>query len=256
MTLVWDMELKRRVATLTYNYPPKNFLDLESFRCLDTALDKVSGDASIRAVIIRSAMKDAFISGANVNIFRNLSISDVKEFVYYSQGVFEKMENFDIPIIAAIEGVCLGGGCEFALSCDIRVAGVDATFGQPEVLYGLIPGGGGIQRLLRHTNRNAALKMLLTGFSYKTEEALRIGVIDEVTDSGKAYERAKAIAGRIAVNSPSAVKAIKNRVNVGASDMTNNAFAEDAMTFIDILETDEAKEGLTAMIERRLPKYK
>lgn len=249
---MWNLKVEKSVAVLSFYEEPANTMDLDFFIGLEEQLDQISENMNIRVVIIRSRREGIFISGADVNIFRSAGVAP---FISKAQQVFDKMIHLEKPVIAAIEGSCLGGGCEFALCCDIRIASETAVFGQPEILYGLIPGGGGIQRLVRLAGRGRALKMLLTGYTYHAAEAFSYGIIDEIAKEGEAFKAARKIARRIAMTSPAAVKAMKKLVNEGQDMEFKAACSLDQATFLELSEGREAKEGLRAALEKRLPDY-
>ncbi|HEX9058933.1 MAG TPA: enoyl-CoA hydratase/isomerase family protein [Clostridia bacterium] len=251
----WSLECEKGIGILTFSNPPRNFLDYNAITELGKAFDIINEKDDVKVVVVKSIMQDAFISGADINIFRHSSNEDISRFVTTSRAIFKKIEDSSKPVISAVEGVCLGGGCEFIMCCDIKVAGEGATFGLPEIIYGLIPGGGGIQRLSRLTNRGRALKMLLTGFSVKAKEAFEYGLVDEVVESGKALSAALKIAGRIAMQSPLAIKYIKERVNNGLEMNLEKAYEEDEIYFNRMIESQDSKEGMEALTQRRLPKY-
>ncbi len=255
MNKTWLLECINHIAILTYNNPPKNFINYDTIGELDTILNDIENDSSIKVVIIKSGISGVFISGVDVSIFRNNNKKDVEKFVLDSRKTYKKLETMSKPIIASIDGICLGGGFEFILCCDIRVSTEISTFGFPEIIYGLIPGGGGIQRIARLTSKGRALKMMLTGFSFKAKEAFDYGIIDEICQGDKVMDATMKIAKRIAIHSPLATNYIKKLVNEGMNCNFDNACEMDMVYFKKMLFSEDSVEGLNAFSEKRMPKY-
>lgn len=255
MNDIWKLEIKKKVGVVTFNNPPKNFFNMEVMQELGLLLKQIEDDNSIRVVIIKSGIKGVFISGADVNIFKNRP-GLVDNFVKGSGAILKTIENFPKPIIAAIEGAAIGGGCEVAVSCDIRVAGESSRFGLSEIIYGLIPAGGVIKRLENILTRGQMMRMLLTGFTYNAIESKDIGLIEEVVPDEKVMKAALKIANRIAALSPLAVSSIKGLINLAIESDFDDHFEKTAAKFEQMLESEDLQEGLAAFFERRLPVYK
>lgn len=251
----WKLIKEKNVGILSFERHPKNYINFDVMTELREILGQIDNDLDIKVLIIDSNIPEVFISGADVGIF-DQEFSNVSHFVEESRKVFRKMEALSKPIIAAIDGICLGGGCEFALSCDIRVASQKAQFGQPEILYSLIPGGGGVQRLSRLVGKGQALKMMLTGFTLSAKEAYRTGLVEELVEEGKALMKAKKIAQRIERLSPLAIKTLKELVYKGEAVDIEKAYLLDYDAFQKILKSYDMKEGINAFFERRVPEYR
>lgn len=255
MEQVWKLTQKKQVGLLTFCSYPKNFLNEDVMLELNQVLDQIEQDESIRVVIINSEIEHVFISGADVNIFKNENEEKVFEFIELSSAIFERMEHMEKPFIAAINGVCLGGGCEFALACDIRVASIDTKIGLPEIIYGLIPGGGGIKRLMSLVPKGQIMRMLLTGNSFQAREAQQMGLVDVVTSNEELLKEAYKIANRIAMQSPRIVKKMKALVQEYSTEAFERTTEKEIQYTREVMTSDDCKEGLDAFFHRRLPKY-
>ncbi len=252
----WFLEIDKQIGILSFKNPPKNFLNMDIMNELNLELDSIENDSKILVLLIKSDIPEAFISGVDVKIFKEYANDQIMEFIEISRSVFNKIENLSKPVIAVIDGFCLGGGCEFAVSCDIKIASIKAKFGFPEIIYGLIPGGGVIRRLSRLITRGQAMKMLLTGFTINAEQSLDIGLIDEMCSEHEVMNNAFKIAERITKNSPLLIKTIKNLINQSIYH-DKDFFQEIEIKEIKKIFTSfDFKEGLLAFFERRSPDYK
>ncbi len=254
-TPVLIRERRGAVELLTLNRPEKrNALNGELRAALLTALAGIAADPTVRAVVITGAGDKAFVAGADVSEFAK---RDVAAQARTMQGprVYDAVAAMERPVIAAINGVCLGGGLELALACDIRIASAAARFGQPEVTLGLMPGGGATQRLPRLVGTGAALRLILTGDPIDAAEALRIGLIEEITEPAGCVTRAVALAERIARNAPVAVAAAK-RVTRAALGLPLDAGLDlERAAFLAAFASDDRTEGVRAFLEKRPPTF-
>jgi enoyl-CoA hydratase len=244
-------------AVVTLNRPKvMNALNRALFAELDDAFVTLAGDSSVRAIILTGAGEKAFAAGADIGELASLSATDGQRLAQRGQAVFRRIETCGKPVIAAIQGFALGGGCELAMACTIRIASERARLGQPEVKLGLVPGYGGTQRLPRLVGKGAALKLLLTGDMVGAEEAFRIGLVDEVVPAEALIPRAETLARAIAQQAPLAVAACLRAVN-GGYDLPLDAGLElEASLFGLTCATEDKAEGTQAFLEKRAPAWR
>lgn len=246
------LEISDGIAVLTLNRPKiLNALNAALLSELDAALDTLATDDSVRAVILTGAGEKAFAAGADIQELAALSAVEGQALAERGQRIFGKLERLGKPVIAAINGFALGGGCELALGASIRIASENARLGQPEVKLGLIPGYGGSQRLPRLVGKGAALKLLLTGEMISAAEALRIGLVEEVVPSADLLPRAKALASAIAAAAPIAVRQCLAAVRDGYDLPLDQALAHEAALFGVCCATADKAEGTQAFLEKR-----
>ena len=253
-----EVVLKRidgHVATLTINRPDKlNALNIETRGRMVQELDELAKNDDVRVVVITGAGDKAFIAGADISEFEGRS--PVEQFrVMTDSSVFLAVDRFPKPTIAAINGFCLGGGCELAMACDIRIASERAKLGQPEINLGLLPGGGGTQRLPRLVGMGAALKLLYTGDFIRADEALRIGLVDEVIPAGDVAARAKELAEAIAAKSPVALRLIKQAVRTSLRTPLDEGLSQEVSLFALAFASEDMKEGVDAFLNKRKPNF-
>src|SRR5246500_1687578 len=209
-------EKKGLIAYVTVNRPKVlNSLNTPTWTDLQTAFQDAKADASVHGVILTGAGDKAFIAGADISELAHVDAYGAEESSRFGQGVLDLVENLGKPVIAAVNGFALGGGCETAMACTMRIAAEHAKFGQPEVKLGLLPGGGGTQRLPRLVGRGRALQLILTGEIIDAQEALRIGLVNAVVPAGELMARAEALMASILANAPLAVRYSIAAVNVG-----------------------------------------
>lgn len=213
-------------------------------------------DESLRVVIITGAGEKAFCSGADLKERKNMDMGKVRQFIQVIRDTFSLIENLPRPVIAAVNGLAYGGGTEMALACDIRLADPKATFGLTEVKWGIIPGGGGTQRLPRTVGRGMAKELLFTGRTVGAEEALQIGLINHISEPGKVMDMAMEMAQTICENAPVAVAQVKSVVNRGMEMDINNALQIETNAYETTIPTEDRVEGLKAFNEKRKPNYK
>jgi enoyl-CoA hydratase/carnithine racemase len=242
------------VAQLTINRPERrNALNIEVKDRIAHAVEALGADPSVRVIVITGAGR-AFVAGTDVAEME--SLSPVEHTLKVTDRMFSVLRSCPKPLIAAVEGYALGGGCELALCCDIIIASERARFGQPEILLGVIPGAGGTQRLLRAVGRYQAMRLLLTGKHVYAGEALSMGLVSEIAPEGKALETATEMAEHIAKMPPLAVAAIKEVVRAGADVPLDTALLLERKAFQILFDSQDQKEGMRAFLEKRTPEYR
>ena len=251
------LERNDAYAVVTLNRPKvMNALNRALFAELDDAFTALSTDADVRAIILTGAGEKAFAAGADISELATVSAAEGQQLAQRGQKVFRKIETCGKPVIAAINGFALGGGCELAMACTLRIASERARLGQPEVKLGLLPGYGGTQRLPRLVGKGAALKLLLTGDMVGAEEAFRIGMVDEVVPAEALMSRVETLARALAQQAPLAVAACLRAVD-GGYDLPIEAGLElEASLFGLACATEDKAEGTRAFLEKRAPVWK
>ena len=249
-------EKKGAIAYVTLNRPKVlNALNQRTWENLRTALEDARDDTQVRGVILTGAGDKAFIAGADISELSHVTAIEAEKSSTYGQEVLNLVENLGKPVIAAVNGFALGGGCETAMACTIRVASEHAKFGQPEVTLGLIPGGGGTQRLPRLIGKGRALQIILSGEMISAQEAFRIGLVNEVVPAAELTTRAEAILKRIFSNAPVAVKYSLEAVNKGMETSQAEGLSLEASLFGLCAGTEDKKEGTSAFLEKRKPQF-
>ena len=251
------LEKKNAIAYVTVNRPKVlNALNTATMAELGSAFQEIKTDPAIRVAILTGAGEKAFVAGADIGELAKQDAVSGKEFAHRGQAVFDLIENLGKPVIACINGFALGGGCELALACTMRLASDNAKLGQPEVKLGIIPGYGGSQRLPRLVGKGLAMQMLLAGEMITAQEAHRIGLVNEVTSVAELIPRAEAIAAKIIANAPLAVQYAMEAVNKGM-DMTLAAgLYLEASLFGVCCATEDKTEGTAAFLEKRPAAFK
>lgn len=250
-------EKKNSIAYVTVNRPKVlNALNMATMEELRAAFHDIKNDASVRVVILTGAGEKAFIAGADINELAAHDAVSGKEYTHRGQSVLNLVENVGKPVIACINGFALGGGCEIAMACTMRLASDNAKLGQPEVKLGIIPGYGGTQRLPRLVGKGIALRLLLTGEMITAQEAYRIGLVNEVTAPADLIPRAEAIAQKIIANGPLAVQYALEAVNKGMETTLSEGLYLEAVLFSVGCASEDKKEGTTAFLEKRPAKFK
>jgi enoyl-CoA hydratase len=250
-------EKKGSIAYVTVNRPKVlNALNTPTWTDLQSAFQDAKSDASVLGVILTGAGDKAFIAGADISELAHVDAYDAEESSRFGQGVLNLIENLGKPVVAAINGFALGGGCETAMACTIRIAVEHARFGQPEVKLGLLPGGGGTQRLPRLVGKGRALQLILTGETISAQEAYRIGLVNEVVPASSLIDRAETILKQITANAPIAVKFSLEAANKGLEISQGEALALEASYFGICAATEDKKEGTSAFLEKRAPKFR
>ncbi|MDI3341930.1 MAG: enoyl-CoA hydratase-related protein [Sphaerobacter sp.] len=251
-----DVVRDGHVATITLNRPDVlNAFNTAQLEALRDALTEVRQDPAVRAIILTGAGERAFAAGADIAEMRDKSPREALAFAQLGHAVCSLLETAPQPTIAAINGFALGGGCEVALACDIRICSENAQLGQPEVTLGIPPGWGGTQRLARVIGRAAAKELILTGRRIGAEEALRRGLVSAVYPLAELLPKARELADRIAANAPIAVRYAKEAINRGTESDLETALAYEAQIFALAFDTLDQKEGMGAFLERRKPTF-
>ena len=257
INLLLDVDPERRIAVLTINRADKlNALNRALLEELDSALDYIASEDGIRALVITGAGTKAFVAGADIGEIAALEgLDDAREFSRFGQNIFNKIERLTIPVIMAINGYALGGGCELALSGDIRLASENAQLGQPEINLGVIPGYGGSQRLSRIIGRDRAKGLIFTGERIGAEDALRLGLVDRVVPQAELVIEATSLAVTLAGKAPRALALAKMAINDGASLPLDEALELEAELFGQAAATHDRKEGTSAFLDKRQPNW-
>jgi enoyl-CoA hydratase/carnithine racemase len=249
-------EKKNAIAYVTVNRPKLlNALNTPTWEDLRTAFEDARNDPSVRGVILTGAGNKAFIAGADISELAHATAIDAERSSRFGQGVLDLIEDLGKPVVAAVNGFALGGGCETAMACTIRIAVDSAKFGQPEVTLGLLPGGGGTQRLPRLVGKGRALQLILSGEMISAQEAYRIGLVNEIVPAADLITRAEAILNRIASNAPVAVKFSLEAVNKGLETSQGEGILLEASYFGLCAATEDKKEGTSAFLEKRVPQF-
>ncbi len=250
------LDVKDQIARITFNRPTVlNALNFKTVDELSHCLDALKADASVRVLILTGSGEKAFVAGADINELARQTPLDGKDTALRGQSVFRKLESMGKPSIAAINGFALGGGCELALACTIRIASRNARLGQPEVKLGILPGYGGSQRLSRLCGKGIAHEMILTGEMIGVEEALRIGLLNRVTEPGDLLAAAESIARKIIANAPLAVKYSMEAIESGAEMPLQEGLFLEATLFGLCCATDDMREGTRAFLEKRPARF-
>ena len=249
-------ETKGPIAYVTVHRPKVlNALNTPTWIDLKAAFEQAKADASVRGVILTGAGDKAFIAGADISELARVDAYGAEESSRVGQKVLGHIENLGKPVIAAVNGFALGGGCETAMACTMRIAAEHARFGQPEVKLGLLPGGGGTQRLPRLVGKGRALQLILTGETISAQEAYRIGLVNEVVPAAGLIDRAETILKQIMANAPIAVKFSLEAANKGLETSQSEGLALEASYFGICAATQDKKEGTSAFLEKRAPKF-
>lgn len=245
-------EKKGNVAIATVNRPKAlNALNSEVLEDLNTMIDTVSADPEIRVLILTGSGEKAFVAGADIGEMATLSKAEGEAFGKKGNDVFRRLEKLPIPVIAAVNGYALGGGCELSMACDIRICSDTAVFGQPETGLGITPGFGGTQRLARLVGAGMAKQLIYSARNIKADEALRIGLVNAVYPAEELGAAAEKLAETIAKNAPIAVRACKKAINEGLELPMDEAIVLEEKLFGSCFETEDQKEGMSAFLEKR-----
>jgi enoyl-CoA hydratase len=251
-------ELSDHILTITINRPDKlNALNAFVFNDLDNVMDEVKHDPEIRSAIITGAGAKAFIAGADITEFTNLAKEEAMALSKRGQDVFFKIENCPKPVVAAVNGFALGGGCELAMACHFRLCSDNAKFGQPEVNLGLIPGYGGTQRLTQLVGKGKSMELQMTAALLDASQALEAGLVNHVTTAENLLEKTRDILRLIHTKAPVAVGKIIECINISVVNETGrNGYAKEVEAFGDCFITEDMKEGTAAFLEKRKPDFK
>lgn len=251
------LEKEGSIAVVTINRPKAlNALNSETLKDIETVIDELANDDAIYAVIVTGSGEKAFVAGADITEMKDLNVMEGRKFGILGNRVFRKLESLEKPVIAAVNGFALGGGCELSMACDIRIASTKAKFGQPEVGLGITPGFGGTQRLARIVGTGMAKEMIYTGKIINAEEAFRIGLVNKIVEPDKLMDEARALANTIAMQAPIAVKLCKSAINRGMQCDIDTAIMYESEAFGECFSTEDQKEGMTAFTEKREKNFK
>ena len=258
MTNSWEYlnyRIDEGIAVATVDRPPVNALNLKLQDELKAVFEELGRIKEVGAVIITGGGVKAFIAGADIRMLSEKDPEGAYELSRSTQSVLTMIEEFDKVVIAAVNGLALGGGCEVALACDMRVAAENALFGFPEVGLGLIPGAGGTQRLSRLVGIGKAKEMILTGDSVDAAKAKAIGLVERISPEGESVEEARRVAERVLLRGPIAVAKAKKAIYTGINMPLDEGLKLEAKLFGELFETQDKKEGIAAFIEKRKPRF-
>ena len=243
------------IATVTLNNPPSNLLNERVLKELDQAFGELEADEKVRVVILTAAGR-FFCPGADIHDLTRLVASHQgTEVAGRGQGLLNRIERFDKPVIAAINGTCMGGGLEMAMACHMRVAAAGSMFGLPEIKIGLIPGFGGTQRLPRIIGPSKAAELILTGEPLTAEEALALGLVNRVVPAQDLLMQARSLAEKVTAKGRLATQAALRAIRTGLDSPMAEGLAREAQLFGELCETADKKEGTAAFLEKRIPKF-
>ena len=249
-------ERRGRVGIVTINRPDKrNALNIKTREEGAALLDELRDDNSVGVVVITGAGDKAFIAGADIAEFAGRTAMMQRD-VMTARSLFTAIDTFPKPIIAMVNGYCLGGGCELALACDIRIASERASFGQPEINLGIIPGGGGTQRLTRLVGEGKAMEMILSGDLIDARTALSIGLVNQVVPAEELETKTMELANRIAEKSPIALALAKESVKLASRSNLDEGLRREVDLFALCFSTEDKNEGVSAFLEKRKPEFK
>jgi enoyl-CoA hydratase len=250
------LEKKNKIAYVTIDRPKVlNALNMQTMEELRDIFHDLKSDKEVRVVILTGAGEKSFVAGADINELQKNNPVEAKEYTHKGQGVLNLIENLGKPVIACINGFALGGGCELALACTMRLASENARLGQPEVKLGIIPGYGGSQRLPRLVGKGVAMQILLTGDMISAQDAHRIGLVNEVVPAAELISRAEAIAQAIIKNAPLAIQYCLEAVNHGMEMTQEEGLFLEASLFAVCCATEDKQEGTTAFLEKRAANF-
>jgi enoyl-CoA hydratase len=250
------VEKRDGVAIVTVNRPDKlNALNGRTIEELDAVFSALAFDAAVRGVVVTGAGEKAFVAGADIEELSGLDAQGGRAVSELGQRVFDRIEWLGKPVVAAVGGYALGGGCELALACHVRVASENASLGTPEVKLGLLCGYGGTQRLPRLVGRGAALEILLTGERVRADEALRLGLVNRVVGRETLLAEAESLVRKMIANGPLALRATLEAVHGGLDRPLGEAQAGEAQLFGELCGTEDAREGTRAFLEKRAPRF-
>jgi enoyl-CoA hydratase len=250
-----NFQVEDSIAVITVNRPPVNAWNAQVENETKEAFEELASRNDFGIVIITGAGERAFIAGADIKVLSTLGPKEAYEMSAASKVVLNMIEDFDKVVIAAIGGLALGGGCEVAMACDLRVADESTLIGLPEVSLGVFPGAGGTQRLPRLVGAGVAKRLIFTGDPVKAQEAKEIGLVDVVAPKGMALEEAKKIAKRILERGPIAVQKAKRAINQGGQLSREEGMRLETQLFSELFATEDTKEGVSAFLEKRRPKF-
>ncbi len=251
------IEIEDSIATVTIDRPEKlNALNYTVLSELDTLFNQLKNDETVKGILLTGAGEKAFVAGADLQEIKELDGEAALQFARSGQQLFLRIETFPKPVMALINGFALGGGCELAMACHLRLASEKAKFGQPEINLGLIPGYGGTQRLPRLIGKTRALELLLTGDMIDAAEALKIGLVNKVVPAAQLLTEGKAMMKKIVAKGGIAVQSVLQAVHQGLNLSLENGLELEALLFGRVCATEDKNEGITAFFEKRKPHFR
>ncbi|WP_025948734.1 enoyl-CoA hydratase/isomerase family protein [Geobacillus thermocatenulatus] len=248
-------EIENRVAIVSIHRPPLNPLNTKVFQELSALIDELEANQQVGAMVITGTGEKAFVAGADIHEMRDLDLDGMMEMNKISRTAFSKIENASKPVIAAVNGLALGGGCELALACDLRICSENAKFAFPEINLGIIPGGGGTQRLPRIVGQGVAKELLYFGEMIDAERALAIHLVNKVVPPDELLPTAKEWAEKLAQKPAIAMRMLKEAVNTGANVDLQSGLTIETACFGNAFATEDRKEGMRAFAEKRKPVF-
>lgn len=249
-------KIEEGVALVTLNHPPVNALTPELLTELNVTFDSLAKDEAVKAVVLTGAGR-FFVAGADIRVLASIPSSvEGQEMARHGQAILSKIENCEKPVIAAINGSCLGGGLELAMCCHIRLAAEGARLGQPEINLGIMPGFGGTQRLPRLIGQSKALELILTGEPLSAREAMNLGLVSQMTPVDDLLRQAQGLARTMAVKSQVALRASLRAIRQGSELNLSDGLDLEARLFGTLCDTEDRKEGTAAFLEKRQPRFK
>jgi enoyl-CoA hydratase/carnithine racemase len=244
------------VATLTLNHPPVNALTPQLLTDLDAAFDSLSKDDTVKVIIVTGTGR-VFVAGADIKVLASISSAqEGTKMALHGQAILNRIESFEKPVIAAINGICLGGGLELALCCHLRLAADAARLGQPEINLGIIPGFGGTQRLSRLVGSSKALELILTGDPISAAEAKALGIVSQVVPADDLLRQAHGMGRKIALKAQLATRTALRAVRDGSALGLAEALEHEARLFGELCDTEDKREGVMAFLEKRQPQFR
>lgn len=251
------LEIEDQIALLTVNRPKAlNSINLATMNEMSQALAALQDDPQVKVIILTGAGEKAFVAGGDIAAMQPLGPLEARKVALKAQQLFNNIEDCSKVVIGAINGYALGGGCELAMACDIRIASDNAMFGQPEIKLGIIPGWAGTQRLPRLIGKGKAKELMFTGEMVSAEEAVRLGLANQVVPQSELLDAARKMARKIAAKSQAAIRLIKEAVDNGMEMESRKAFIYEAELFGLCFATEDQKEGMGAFLEKRQPEWK
>jgi enoyl-CoA hydratase len=255
--MVIKKEIKDNIGTLTINREEAlNAMNPKVLIELKHAVESFISNDNIGIIILTGSGKKAFIAGADIKVMKKLNIKNAYDFGLLGQNLADTIENSTKPIIALVNGFALGGGCEIALACHIRLASENAMFGQPEVKLGLIPGWGGTQRLPKIVGKGIATELMISGVIIGAKEAFRIGLVNKILEKSNFVEESLEFAKVILQNGPKAISETLSCINESSNSSLKDGLEKELKTFSSLFSTKETKEGLKAFLEKRAPSFR
>ncbi|MDM5247953.1 enoyl-CoA hydratase-related protein [Lysinibacillus sp. G4S2] len=249
------VEVENNIATITINRPPVNPLNTQVFNELSDVFSKLDEEDDVRAIVLTGSGEKAFVAGADISEMAGLDLVGINKMNKVSRSVFTQIENSTKPVIAALNGMALGGGLELALVCDLRISTEKAKFAFPEVGLGIIPGGGGTQRLPKIVGQGIAKELLYFGEMFDAVRALELGIVNKVVPAEEVIPVAKEWSKKLAQKPPVALQMVKQAVNAGSNTDIESGLIIEAACFGNAFSTEDRKEGLNAFVEKRKPVY-